>query len=61
MVEIPEEKIKGVEDKIRDLINTIEIMNREEVEGGVKKVEDSAAQELKEKLREIAEKLGKSL
>ncbi len=54
---VDEKTIREVENKIRDLINLIEIMNKEEVEG-TKKIEDSAAQELKEKLRETAEKLG---
>ena len=34
-------------------------MNEEEVEGGVKKIEDEAANQLKEKLQEIAGMLGK--
>ena len=52
------EKIKQIEDKIRDLINDIEIMKNEDVEGGVQKIEDSAAEELKEKLQQIAEIIG---
>lgn len=52
------EGIKQAENKIRDLINLISVMNQEEVEGGTKKIEDSAANELKEKLREIAEVVG---
>jgi len=56
-----EEDIAEVENKIRDLINLIKIRNNEELEVGEgKKIEDDTAEELVEKLREIAEKLGLS-
>lgn len=50
-------KIKEIEDSIRDIINLIKVKNEEEVEGGFKKIEDDAAEELIERLREIAQKL----
>ena len=58
-MEIPDEKITEIENKVRDLVNLVSVMNEEEIEGGVKKVEDAAATELKEKLQEIAKMLGK--
>ena len=57
MVEIDESKIKEAENAIRDLINWIEVWNLEEVEGGVKKIEDATVDELKAKLKDIAEKV----
>jgi len=57
MVEINENKIKEAENAIRDLINWIEVWNLEEVEGGVKKIEDATVDELKSKLSDIAEKV----
>jgi hypothetical protein len=51
-------EIKEVENEIRDLINWVEVWNLEEVEGGVKKIEDSIVDELKAKLSAIAEKVG---
>jgi len=48
------EKIKAVEDKIRDLINWVEVWNLEEVEGGFKKIEDDVVNELKQRLEELA-------
>ena len=51
--------IKQAEDKIRDLINWIEVLNREEIkEGEGKKIEDDAARELNAKLQEIAGIIG---
>ena len=44
-------------DAIRDLINWVEVWNLEEVEGGVKKIEDDVVEELKTKLQAIAEML----
>jgi len=57
MVEIDETKIKEAENAIRDLINWVEVWNLEEVEGGVKKIEDETVDQLKAKLVEIAEKV----
>ena len=57
MVEVDESKIKESENAIRDLINWIEVWNLEEVEGGVKKIEDETVDELKTKLKDIAEKV----
>jgi len=48
------EKIKAVENKIRDLINWVEVWNLEEVEGGFKKIEDDVVNELKQRLEELA-------
>jgi len=58
MAKVSDKKIKEIEDSIRDLINFIKVKNVEEVEGEFKKIEDDAAEELIEKLREIAQKLG---
>ncbi|PIU76019.1 hypothetical protein COS75_01190 [Candidatus Pacearchaeota archaeon CG06_land_8_20_14_3_00_35_12] len=53
------EKVKAVEDKIRDLINDIKVMNEEELkEGEGKKIEDDAAEELIKKLKAIASAVG---
>jgi len=57
----PEEDISKVEDKIRDLINLVKIRNNEELESGEgKKIEDDAAEELIDKLKEIASMLGEA-
>jgi hypothetical protein len=56
MVDI--KKTKEVEDKIRDLINDIEVYNEEEVESEGKEIEDDAAVSLKGKLQEIAKLVG---
>jgi len=51
--------VKAVEDKIRDLINDIKVMNEEELkEGEGKKIEDDAAEELIKKLKAIASAVG---
>ncbi len=55
MAEVSEEKLKEVQHKIRDLINWIEVWNLEEVEGGVKKIEDDVVEELKQKLAELSQ------
>ena len=52
------EALKEVENMIRDLINLIEVKKGEEAEGATQKIEDDTANELQEKLRAIAEKLG---
>jgi hypothetical protein len=51
-------KIKAVENKIRDLINLVQVYNTEEEEGEGKKIEDDAAADLKAKLQEIAKAIG---
>lgn len=48
-------KIKEVENKIRDLINVVQVYNTIEEEGEAKKIEDDAAADLKVKLQEIAQ------
>lgn len=55
MAEVSEEKLKEVQDKIRDIVNWVEVKNQEEVEGGVKKIEDEAASKLKEKLADLTQ------
>jgi len=55
VAEVSEEKLKEVQHKIRDLINWIEVWNLEEVEGGVKKIEDDVVEELKQKLAELSQ------
>ncbi len=57
MVEVEESKIKEAENAVRDLINWVEVWNLEEVEGGVKKIEDETVEDLKTKLKDIAEKV----
>ncbi|MBS3163624.1 hypothetical protein J4427_02950 [Candidatus Woesearchaeota archaeon] len=51
-------QVKIVENKIRDLINWIEVWNLEEIEDNTKKIADETVVELKEKLQEIAEDIG---
>lgn len=51
-------KVKLVENKIRDLINWIEVWNLEEIEDNTKKIDDDTVEELKEKLQTIAEDIG---
>jgi hypothetical protein len=57
MAEVEESKIKEAENAIRDLINWVEVWNLEQIEGGVKKIEDETVDELKAKLKDIAEKV----
>ena len=57
MAEIDESKIKEAENAIRDLINWVEVWNLEQIEGGVKKIEDETVEDLKTKLKDIAEKV----
>ncbi len=52
--------VKEAEDKIRDLINWVQVMNEEELEAAEgKKIEDDTAEELKKKLRDLAKFVGK--
>ncbi len=51
-------KLKELNDKIRDLINTVEVYNEEEVEAEGKEIEDNAAKDLKTKLQELAQFVG---
>jgi len=57
MVEVDESKLKEAENAVRDLVNWVEVWNLEEVEGGVKKIEDETVDQLKAKLADIAEKI----
>lgn len=57
MVEVNKDKIIEAENAIRDLINWIEVLNQEEIEGSTKQIEDSAVKELKSKLEELAKKV----
>jgi predicted transcriptional regulator len=57
MVEVDESKIKEAENAIRDLINWVEVWNLEQIEGGVKKIEDETVDDLKKKLEDIAKKV----
>lgn len=51
--------IKEIEDKIRDLINFVQVKSGEELEAAEgKKIELDTAEELKTKLREVAELAG---
>ncbi len=52
-------EIASVENELRDLINFIEVKNKEELKPGEgKKIEDDTANELVEKIKQIALKLG---
>ncbi len=51
-------EIKEVQDKIRDLINWVEVWNLEEIEGGVKKIEDDVVEQLKQKLADLSQAVG---
>jgi len=54
-----EAKIKEAADKIRTLINDIEVMKTTETEAAEgQKIEDDAAETLKGRLQEIAQMLG---
>jgi len=55
MAEVSEEKLKEVQDKIRDIVNWVEVKNQEEIEGGTKKIEDEVVATLKEKLSELTQ------
>lgn len=58
-MEIPDNKINLIENKIRDLINFVQVKTQEELKAGEgKKVEDDAAREIQAKLREIAKMIG---
>jgi len=57
MVEVDAAKIKEAEDAVRDIINWIQVWNLQEVEGGVKKIEDSTVRGLKKKLEDLAKKI----
>lgn len=50
--------IKEAEDKIRDLINFVQIKSDEEADTAGKKIEADTAEKLKTKLRELAEFVG---
>lgn len=51
---------KEVEDKIRDLINWVQVMTLEELkEGEGRKIEKDTAKELQAKLRDLAKLVGK--
>ena len=51
---------KEVEDKIRDLINWVQVKTEEELDSAEgKKIEDDTAEELKKKLRDLAKMVGK--
>ena len=52
------EQVKKIENKIRDLINWIEVWHLEELEGNSKKIDDGTVEDLKEKLQAIAEDIG---
>lgn len=61
--ETEEEKteIEEIENDLRDLINWVELKNKEELEPGEgKKIEDDTANELVAKIKAIAIKLGVS-
>lgn len=49
---MPEDKLREIEDDIRDLINWVRVWNQE------RKIDDAEAEQIIEKLRATAEKLG---
>ncbi|MDD5649512.1 MAG: hypothetical protein PHF86_03725 [Candidatus Nanoarchaeia archaeon] len=51
-------KVQKIENKIRDVINWIEVWNLEELEDNNKIISDDVVEELKDKLQEIAEEVG---
>lgn len=52
-------KTKDVENKIRDLINWVQVQTLEELKAGEgRKIEEDTAKELQAKLREIAQLVG---
>lgn len=51
------EATKSAEDMVRDLVNMINVMKEEEVEGVTTKVQPEAADELVAKLEELAKKV----
>ena len=58
-MEISDKKIKEIENKIRDIINWVAILNKEELKlGEGKKIEDDTAKVLKKKLQQIAQLIG---
>jgi len=58
-MEISDKKIKEIENKIRDIINWVAILNKEEIKiGEGKKIEDDTAKVLKKKLQQIAQLIG---
>lgn len=53
-------KIKEAEDKLRDLINFVQVKTEEELKAGEgRKIEEDTARELQGKLRELAEDIAK--
>lgn len=52
------EATKSAEDLIRDIVNLINVMKEEEVEGVTTKILPAAAEELVGKLEELAKKVG---
>jgi hypothetical protein len=55
--EAGEEASKSAEDMVRDLVNMVNVMKEEEVEGVTTKVQPEAADELVAKLEELAKKV----
>ena len=52
---------KECDDKIRDIINWIQVKTLEELEAGEgKKIEEDTAKELQEMLRDLAKMIGKT-
>ena len=59
VVKVDMNSIKKAENQIRDLINIIKVYNGEEIESGEgKKIEDDTAEELSDKLRDLAATIG---
>lgn len=50
--------VEEAENLIRDLVNTINVMKEEEVEGVTTKISPEAAEQLVGKLEELAKKIG---
>ena len=62
MVEVKDEDLGAIGDKIRDLINWVRVRQKEEVEveGGAAKISNEAAEDLVKQLEGIADAVGKA-
>ena len=50
-------QVKEAEDALRDILNWVEVWNKEETDEGAKKIDDAVAKELKVKLEKLAKKM----
>lgn len=57
MVEMSKSKIVKAENDIRDIINWVEILSRDETRDNQNKISPAAAKQLKKKLEDLAKKV----